>query len=270
MLPPDFQFSSKVLQTYSDCPRRFELQYLLRQPWPAIESQPIIEMEQNLDLGRNFHRMVQQKISGVPVADLTSGLEDPLLLKWWQVFLDLGPKLDLEYCTAESTFTTQVNGYTLTAQYDLLQRSGENRIEIIDWKTTSYPLSKNWLKKRYQTCVYLFVMGKNGHQYFHKKYNAEEISLRYWFPQHPALDICFPYSSEQLQHDEETLSGVIHEISDHRGSYQLTSDVKKCEFCQYRSLCDRGVKPGSLSSDVELSSMDDVIPDLDQIEEIQI
>ena len=32
----DFIFSAHNLQDYLDCPRRFELKYILKQPWPAI------------------------------------------------------------------------------------------------------------------------------------------------------------------------------------------------------------------------------------------
>ena len=44
-LPPTFQFSQNSLQDYVDCPRRFQLRYLLRQPWPAVESEPLSEYE---------------------------------------------------------------------------------------------------------------------------------------------------------------------------------------------------------------------------------
>ena len=55
-LPPDFQFSQSSLQDFETCPRRFELRYLQRLSWPAIESEPIQVAERLAQLGADFHR----------------------------------------------------------------------------------------------------------------------------------------------------------------------------------------------------------------------
>jgi hypothetical protein len=39
-LPYSFHFTQSSLQDYLDCPRRFQLRYVLDQPWPAVESEP--------------------------------------------------------------------------------------------------------------------------------------------------------------------------------------------------------------------------------------
>ena len=50
-IDPDFTFSANSLQDYVDCPRRFELKYLLKRDWPAEESEPVLEWEHDLQLG---------------------------------------------------------------------------------------------------------------------------------------------------------------------------------------------------------------------------
>ena len=65
-LPENFRFSAKNLQDYADCPRRFELKYILSQSWPAEVSQPVQEIEDKMDQGRLFHKTVNQHLSGVP------------------------------------------------------------------------------------------------------------------------------------------------------------------------------------------------------------
>src|SRR3990172_2677345 len=87
-MPVNFQFSQASLNDYVDCPRRFQLRYVLEQDWPAVESEPLIERERLADLGRRFHRLVQQHIHGLPVEQLTrSASTDPDLLLWWHNYL---------------------------------------------------------------------------------------------------------------------------------------------------------------------------------------
>ena len=54
-LADNFIFSANNLQDYLDCPRRFELKYILKQNWPAITSQPVQEMENKILMGNRFH-----------------------------------------------------------------------------------------------------------------------------------------------------------------------------------------------------------------------
>ena len=42
-LPADFHFSQGSLQDYVDCPRRFQLRYMMKLAWPAVEAEPAVE-----------------------------------------------------------------------------------------------------------------------------------------------------------------------------------------------------------------------------------
>ena len=66
MLPPFFQFTQSNLQDYLDCPRRFELRYILRQDWPALQTEPEMEQEQHMLRGHLFHQLVHQLLIGLP------------------------------------------------------------------------------------------------------------------------------------------------------------------------------------------------------------
>ncbi len=94
-LPTDFQFSQSSLQDYLDCPRRFELRYILRQKWPAIQTEPVVEFEHHMEIGTRFHRLVHQHILGIPDDVLEAGIDDPNLMEWWQVFHQYAPLKDL-------------------------------------------------------------------------------------------------------------------------------------------------------------------------------
>ena len=86
-LPIDFRFSQNNLQDFVDCPRRFELKYLLKQDWPALVSEPIQEFEHLQILGLRFHTLVQQHLAGIPVETLEPTLDDPNLIRWWKNYL---------------------------------------------------------------------------------------------------------------------------------------------------------------------------------------
>jgi hypothetical protein len=49
--------SQSSLQDYNDCPRRFELRYLQRLAYPAIETEPALENEKHQREGEFFHRL---------------------------------------------------------------------------------------------------------------------------------------------------------------------------------------------------------------------
>ena len=70
-LPLNFQFSQASLSDYVDCARRFQLRYLLEQPWPAVEAEPLLERERVMALGQRFHKLIQQHIEGLPAEALT-------------------------------------------------------------------------------------------------------------------------------------------------------------------------------------------------------
>ena len=80
-LPERFHFTQSSLQDYLDCPRRFQLRYVLDQPWPAVESEPLIERERLAELGRRFHQMAQRHTVGVPVEQITASAQDAELVQ---------------------------------------------------------------------------------------------------------------------------------------------------------------------------------------------
>src|SRR5512143_2637063 len=89
-----FEFSQSSLQDYVDCRRRFQLRYLQRVAWPAIQAEPAREFERHIQRGERFHRLAQQYLVGVPVEKLdrmASADVDENLQRWWQNFIDSIP-----------------------------------------------------------------------------------------------------------------------------------------------------------------------------------
>ncbi len=80
--------SQSSLQDYHDCPRRFELRYLQRLAYPAIETEPALENEKHQQEGEYFHRLVQQHLIGIPAEQIGKLANTDNLQRWWENYLN--------------------------------------------------------------------------------------------------------------------------------------------------------------------------------------
>jgi len=273
-LPSGFHFSQSNLQDYIDCQRRFQLRYLLRIAWPALETQPATDNENYLRLGAEFHYLIRQHITGVPVELLTASVnrrpesDQNDLAHWWENYLTalepgeelagrLFPSLPVTArLFPEINLSIPLGNYRLIAKYDLFISYSTGTFTIIDWKTNRFHPQRHWLQERMQTRVYLYTLAKSGMNVTkNKMIEPERIEMLYWFanfPNEPALMI---YSAEQMLQDEAYLLNLIEQIQNKDDkAFPLTHDEKQCKFCVYRSLCDRGTSAGEYSSSEFLES----------------
>jgi hypothetical protein len=255
-LPERFAFSQHNLQDYVDCPRRFNLRYLLRQEWPAIESQPVQEQERLIELGQRFHLLIQQYFAGLPIAALEASIDEPELLTWWQAILALDLQALPGIKKSEIQYTIPFAESRLLAKYDLIiENPAENSYIIYDWKTSQHPPQEKWLTGRLQTRVYPFLFSTLRAS--QAGFAPEQLTMVYWYPASPGTPVQLSYSQRQYTADEQYLKQLIHEIRalDESG-FPLTEDVRKCKFCRYRSLCNRGTLAGNFQD--QDSTMEDL------------
>ena len=277
-LPPGFQFSQASLGDYVDCPRRFQLRYVLEQEWPAVESEPLIERERLADLGYRFHRLAQQHAHGLPIEPLArSAAADPDLARWWSNYLKLevgGWRLALSGVEglevggdplpperhAEVARSIPFGAYRLIAKYDLLA-TGDGRAVIVDWKTERRRPERADLLRRLQTRAYRYVLAKSE-----PSLPPESIAMVYWFAEYPAEPEILPYDPAQFADDDIYLGRLLAEIEARAERvWPLTPDERKCRFCTYRSLCERGVVAGAAPPDefdvgleIDLEEIDEI------------
>ncbi|CAG0936033.1 hypothetical protein TFLX_04894 [Thermoflexales bacterium] len=249
-LPLHFRFSQASLADYVDCQRRFQLRYLLEQAWPAVESEPLLERERLAELGRRFHRLIQQHVEGLSVEILTASIGEPELARWWQSYLDSLDRTlrDLPaQRRAEVAISIPLKSYRLTAHFDLIARD-DDRAVIVDWKTEHRQPAREQLRQRLQTRVYRYVLTVAQQR------PPGTVSMIYWFAQYPDLLVALPYDAAQHADDHQFLSELITEIEQRatqEGEWAKTPDERKCAYCVYRSLCDRGVYAGTSEPDEE-------------------
>ncbi len=270
--PANFQFSQSNLQDYVECARRFELRYLQKLKWPAVETEPIAEREYHMRQGAAFHHLIQQYLMGVPAEAISQTAKENPLREWWERFLrsDILSSLPSQ-CYPEISLSTPIGSYRLLAKYDLIAIEPGQKAMIVDWKTALKRPKREDLARRMQTLVYPYVLAQAGTQLNGgQPLQPEQIEMIYWFAEEPKRPERFAYDAFQLTQDEQVLDHLIEEIST-RTVFDLTPDERKCRFCVYRSLCRRGVEAGDFEEkeDLEAESGFDLDFNFDQIAEVE-
>ena len=263
--------SQSSLQDYADCARRFQLRYLERLSYPAVESEPALENEKHLREGEFFHRLVQQHLIGVPGEQVGRLANTDNLKRWWENFINsenLTDLKDLSGLFAEATLSAPLGKFRLLAKYDLIAiRDG--KAVIYDWKTYRKRPREEWLAARMQTRIYRALLAHAGaHLNNGQAFKPEQVEMIYWFADFPNDPAKFPYTSSQYKRDWDLLTKLADEITT-ASSYSLTDDRTKCLFCPYRSYCERGVSAGDVDqaeAEMEAEELFDV--NFEQIGEI--
>ncbi|MCY4072027.1 MAG: PD-(D/E)XK nuclease family protein [Chloroflexi bacterium] len=269
-LPDDFAFTQGSLQDAADCPRRFELRYIKRLRYPAVEAAPALQFERRTRQGARFHKLVQQHLLGVPAETLARSLhDDPELAAWWQVFRDAGLAGLPVGRQAEITLQAHLAGRRLIAKYDLLALDAGGEAVIVDWKTWRRVPAQSYLQGRLQTILYRTVLAKAGAHLYGGPIPPGKIRMVYCFVARGGERVSIDYSAEQLREDEAYLLNLISEI-DETEQFRLTEDEARCRFCTYRSLCERGdAGLVDLLDEEEELEEEDFVLDFDQIAEIE-
>jgi CRISPR/Cas system-associated exonuclease Cas4 (RecB family) len=276
-LPSDFQFSQASLQDYVDCPRRFQLRYVLQLAWPAQEAEPVLEHERHMRQGAAFHRLVHRHVLGMDEEKLTRTVQEPDLRRWWHNYLahplaGLPENRYPEFTLSAPLGAPSIDGHRLLAKYDLVAVAPGERAVIVDWKTSRKRPKRQYLVERLQTRVYPCLLVQAGAHLGGQLIVPEQVEMVYWFADHPGEPAHFPYDTNQWEADEAYLIALIEEIAGREdAAFPLTSEVRRCGFCSYRSLCQRGVKPGNIDEWEDEADVGDALDfdlDFDQIAEI--
>ena len=279
-LPDGFRFSQGNLQDFDDCRRRFQLRYIQRQAWPAVDSEPFVENERFMQQGQQFHQLAQQYFIGIPPEQLARIIYDPELEGWWNNFVSFfsGLTKSLEWeklkVYPEMILSSPVGGYNLVAKYDLILFHTEGEITIYDWKTSRTQPDRNRLASRLQTKVYPYLLTLSGTSHGQNvDANPNLIKMIYWFTNFPNEPQVFEYNEASFKEGHDYLTTLIDLIDRlEEDEFVLTTDEKKCRFCVYRSLCDRGSVAGVLRDQVEfldVDTLDNFVIDFDKIEDIE-
>jgi hypothetical protein len=283
-LAKGFRFSQGSLQDFIDCRRRFELRYITRQAWPAVESEPYLDNEHFMQQGQRFHQLVQQYFVGISMEKLSTMIQGPDLMIWWGNFREFMGVIEASeewkdfQILPETIFSVPIEGDYLLAKLDLLLINEDGRSLIYDWKTSRKRPRRLWLLDRLQTRVYPYVyIKKLLLQNQLPEGGIDKLKMIYWFTDYPDGAVEFSYSEKKYREDEDYLTSLvtlIHRLEE--DEFSLTTDEKKCRFCVYRSLCGRGIMAGTRNEEENtmlgidwVGDLSDMDLDFDQVPEIE-
>ncbi|MGD2105310.1 MAG: PD-(D/E)XK nuclease family protein [Anaerolineae bacterium] len=280
MLPVDFQFSQASLQAYVDCPRRFQLRYVRRVRWPAVEAQPILDNERHLRQGAALHRLIRQHLMGISAKTLSDTVSDAELRRWWHNYLENGPADLPPQRYPELMLSAPLAGHRLVARYDLIAVDAGGQAVIVDWKTNRKRPRRAWLAQRVQTHVYPYLIIRGTDELEGGAgIRPDSVTMLYWFANFPAETERFAYDGARYASDGRRLVTLVEEIEDAVGGcsegdlMSRTEDEGRCSMCRYRSLCERGIEPGYLSDaneDLGVGDANGLELEFEQIAELEV
>jgi len=268
-LPSPFKFSQSSLQDYHDCPRRFQLRYVEKLAWPAIESEPSHEYEKHQIEGSLFHRMVQQHIIGVPAKKISKLAQSENLRRWWDAYEQYAPKLNDYTLYPEHSLSAPLGDDRIVAKFDLIAIKPGEKTLIYDWKTYRKRPRDEYLATRWQTRLYPALLTQasarlNGGE----KILPEKIEMVYWFANFPHEPAVFKYSQAKFERDWDLVEKIIAEINTAK-DFPMSEDEHPCRFCTFRSYCDRGKEAGNWDEfEGETEAEENFSLDFEQIGEI--
>jgi hypothetical protein len=271
MLPLNFTFTQSSLQAYKDCARRFWLAYIEQLPWPAVEASPVHEHEELMRRGQRFHRLVERTEIGMDPAQVAAQVDDgsdPNMAAQYAAYLEHRPRdLPQQVREVEVVLSTTLgvdsrNGETdsvrLAAQYDLIAAEQDGPVIIIDWKTGKRAATRAVLQEQMQSIVYPFVLVEASAGLPWGPVRPEQIEMRYWFTAAPAQPIALRYDGAQHDRVRTWLRNQINSILAGKGEedFPKVEDTpanrkRFCNFCVYRSRCNRGAEAGDVSELVD-------------------
>ncbi len=244
MLPANFTFSQSNLQNYVDCKQRFYLAHIVGLDWPANQSEPVLLQEERMAFGSEFHLLCNRFFCGIPAESIRDSISNAQVLHWWESFLALGLSPGPN-AFSEKMLTTPFHAYRLTAKFDLLVREGRNKFTIYDWKTNAKRPSQLSAQNKTQTNVYPVALWSFQKQLLGDQDRNIDIDMIYWYPEFPDQPFRFHFSEEILKQRETELLGLLKDISETPSDgFILTDEMKKCDYCHYRSYCNRGQSAG--------------------------
>ncbi len=270
-LPERFVFSQSSLQAYADCPRRFQLYYVLGVQWPVARGGSSLTWERRARLGAAFHRLVQQHVLGVEPGKLKAAAAEAGVAEWWDAYVSCPPRDVPAVRRVELSLRVPIGGYALGARYDLVATEPGRRAVVVDWKTTESRTQRSQLAARMQTLVYRYVLVEAGADVNEGQPLApEQVELVYWFADQPQQTERFTYDAAAHAAAGRRLGSLVAEIAaQEMTDWPVTSRAEHCRHCPYQTLCGRGagiMPEGAIEHE---SGSDSLEFDLEQIAEIE-
>ncbi len=259
MTPKSLQLSRPKLAAFLACPRRFQLRYLARLPWPNVPDDG--RSADMMARGQQFHLLMERHFLNIDVP-LTS-IGDTAVSNWFQAFKKSNLTMPNGRYLPEHRLTVPVGNHLLLGRFDLLvvgELEGEPFAHIFDWKTGK-ARHESVLRQDWQTRLYLALLAEGGGALWPTGYaengrslQPEQITMTYWYATEPESPRIIPYSQAEHNQNWADIQAIIAQIDEHlaRDEWPLTDDRAQCRQCAYQVYCgrmDAGQEPAQLDEE---------------------
>lgn len=254
---PPLLLSRARLESFLACPRRFQLRYLRRLPWPPL---PLDERsEETLARGQQYHQLLERHFLGLPVEPALIG--DERVRHWWGAFQRSGLVLPPGRPLPELRLTIPVGEHLLHGRFDLLVVGEDNNqptAHLFDWKTgKARPLAE--LRRDWQTRLYLAMLAQGGQALSAdgQPISPQNITLTYWYASEPDAPRTIPYDATWHAQNWAEIGTLVAQLDAAltANDWPLTGNWELCRACGYQTYCGRqqaGSATPALDEDAEL------------------
>lgn len=248
--------SYSQIQTFSICPLHYKLQYMLRIPYQKTAA---------LSFGSSVHstlkdfyqKLLQGKILKaediVPILEqqwINEGYESKthqkeaqerakyILLQYLKnnfipnekKLKPLGVEIPFQFFIKDLN-SSQVS-LKIAGRIDRVDKIGENKIEIIDYKTGSNMPDEKELKENFQLTLYALAATQVKDSIFNKKPEDVILSL-YYLEEEKKLA-----TTRTAQQLEEAKNKILQKVEEIERSDFTCSGSSYCQNCEYKMLCN--------------------------------
>ncbi|MBI2074429.1 MAG: ATP-dependent helicase [Candidatus Levybacteria bacterium] len=240
--------SYSQIQTFEICPLHYKLKYILKIPTPQVAAQSFgISIHNALrDFYRNFLNDEKTKTDTILQILDTVWINEGYTSKTHEqearqhakkilteyVKNNFDPKkLKSQPIALETPFNFYVNKIKIGGRIDRVDKTNDNKIEIIDYKTSDNIPDEKEVAKNLQLTIYALAATQIQDKIFNKK--PEEILLTLHFLSNDKK-LTTTRTKEQLKQVKEYIMQKVQEIST---SDFACSKSTFCHECEYKMLC---------------------------------
>ncbi|MEK7177391.1 MAG: ATP-dependent DNA helicase, partial [Patescibacteria group bacterium] len=240
--PTNFSFSQ--LNSYKTCPLQYKYQYVLKIPTTATSAE---------SFGTTIHKTLQDfyseflinkkvnkkrllelyKKSWIPIGYSSKAHEDRMKKEGEKMLNNYFNKFHLstlKIIGLEKLFKIKIaEDIFLTGKIDRIDKTNNNEVEIIDYKTGKKP-SERELTKSLQLTIY--ALAANDKSFFNKK--LKDINLTFYYLQTPEK-ITLKKTEEDLIDTKDRIIDMVGEI---RQNIFPANSGMHCDFCPFKIICE--------------------------------
>ncbi|GAA6949647.1 ATP-dependent deoxyribonuclease AddB [Helicobacter pylori] len=244
-IPKDFSFSASSLNAFLTCKRRFYYHYIKRfKESPKDESNSAVGsllhelLKEAYEKDKSPYALEERLVQLLKTRENITPKErlDALIaLKKIQAFYVKEKerfKAKIKILDLEKSFETAIQGVAFKGRIDRIDKTADNEMILLDYKFKSElkldNMSKTQISTNYQMAIYAFALKNLGYK---EPIKAFFYDLR---------------KGELLEEEGLTLQAKMHYLEyslipklKQEMVFEKTLEVKDCEYCSFKDMCNR-------------------------------